>query len=287
MQNQVVTQLIRIIGVSIGLVAGFACTKTRTPEPRLDIKSPEKTISYKRSELLSRKDVQQIQIQEDPTYPGRIMNYTAVPLYALFEEIDVPVDATLLFRCRDGFSAPISQKRLLNRSPDKAVAYLAIEKEGEQWPTLSKSTDLTSAGPFYVIWLNAKYSQIGQEEWPFQVVSFEVQKSIKTLYPKIFPDQGLLNDHPVQKGFQIFTKTCFTCHTLNLQGTSHVGPDLNVPMSPVEYLQSFALKKLVRNPQDLRHWPNGKMPGFSKEVISDNELEDLIQYLKYMSKNRK
>jgi hypothetical protein len=65
-----------------------------------------------------------------------------------------------------------------------------------------------------------------------------------------------------------------------------MGPDLNVPMNPVEYFHITALKTLIRDPQKLRHWPESKMKGFSKKEISDSDLNHLLSYLKYISKRK-
>jgi mono/diheme cytochrome c family protein len=74
-----------------------------------------------------------------------------------------------------------------------------------------------------------------------------------------------------------------TCHTLNGQGDAKLGPDLNIPHSPTEYLRADMFRTLVRNPQNLRRWPQSKMPGFDTHVLSDRDLDDLEAYLKHMA----
>jgi mono/diheme cytochrome c family protein len=39
----------------------------------------------------------------------------------------------------------------------------------------------------------------------------------------------------------------------------------------------------VRNPQDMRHWPQARMPGFNRETLSDADLDNLVAYLKHMA----
>ena len=78
-------------------------------------------------------------------------------------------------------------------------------------------------------------------------------------------------------------KNCLVCHTLNLGGDANVGPDLNVPFNPTEYLRADALRRLIRDPQSLRRWPAAKMPGFDVSVLSDRELNDVLAYLRYMA----
>ena len=65
-----------------------------------------------------------------------------------------------------------------------------------------------------------------------------------------------------------------------------MGPDLNLPMSPTEYFSAANLKKLIRNPQNLRSWPESQMVGFTSDAVSDTEISDLIAYLKWMASKR-
>jgi mono/diheme cytochrome c family protein len=254
-------------------------------EPQFTIKSEKNIQTYSLSELLNGKNTQSIVLDEDPTYPEKKITYRAIPLYKLFERFQVSKDSVLQFYCADGFSAPISSERILNHIPSLSIAYLAIEPPQEKWPFLKKDPSKT-AGPFKVIWTHPKASKIGQEEWPYQVVRFEIKKSLESLYPAIFPDRSLSENHPIWRGFKIFTKNCFSCHTLNHQGAGIIGPDLNLPLNPTEYFLPPALKQLIRNPKKVRNWPDQKMPEFSQETISDPELEDLVSYLKHMAKRR-
>ncbi len=255
-------------------------------EPALTLKNGDQVLVFRRADLLKRKDIKTLKINYDPTYPDKKMTYRAVPLASLFESMTVPQDATLQFQCLDGFSAPIDVERVLNKNKEKSVAYLAIEEKKKKWPAIKAAVDSQSAGPFYLVWMNPKASNIGQEEWPFQLVGFEFKPSLKTSYPKIFPNEKIPLDHSISRGFGVFKKNCFSCHTMNLQGEAKLGPDLNVPMSPVEYFKEETLKMLIRNPQSLRTWPQSKMSAFSKEVMPDQELDDLMDYFKHMVDQR-
>lgn len=62
-----------------------------------------------------------------------------------------------------------------------------------------------------------------------------------------------------------------------------MGPDLNVPYNPIEYFQPVYLRKLIRDPQSLRRWPQAKMPGFAESVLSEQELDALLAYLGHMA----
>ena len=92
-----------------------------------------------------------------------------------------------------------------------------------------------------------------------------------------------LTSAEVQAGFAVFQKNCLACHRLNGAGDSQFGPDLNIPHNPTEYFAGNFLREYIRDPQSLRRWPQGRMPGFSEAVLSDKELDLLIGYLGHMA----
>lgn len=68
----------------------------------------------------------------------------------------------------------------------------------------------------------------------------------------------------LNRGKTIYDANCHSCH---LQGQGGVGPALNNKPLPI-----FLIKLQVRNGL-------GVMPAFSEEQISDQELEDLANYV--------
>ena len=48
-------------------------------EPTLILENGDKKLSFSRSDLLKRSDLKKIEVKEDPSYPGRVMIYQAVP----------------------------------------------------------------------------------------------------------------------------------------------------------------------------------------------------------------
>jgi mono/diheme cytochrome c family protein len=243
---------------------------------------------YKNSDLLQRRGVTRITVNRDPAYAAssewkdRPMTYTAVPLASLFEGVVLPEKGTVQFHCLDGFSGAIAKERLLNRSEKGSVAYLAIEDPAHPWPALKPGSPATP-GPFYLIWKNPERSRIANEEWPFQLSGFEVKGSLESRFPAMVPDPRLKDNDPVMRGYRLFTTNCFSCHRMNGQGESEVGPDLNVPFGPTEYMGDKYLRLLIRNPQSVRHWPEGRMPESSPEALSDAQIDDLIKYLRHMA----
>jgi mono/diheme cytochrome c family protein len=252
-------------------------------EPVLTIQSEAGKFTFTRSELLKHPRLETITLEKDPAYASP-MTYKAVRASVLLEKAGIKDDDVIQSKALDGFAAALDRNRLLNSDPGSSVAYVAIEPEDKPWPALKPGKP--SAGPFYLIWVNEKLSQIGPEEWPYMLASLEVKGSLKQLYPGIFPSDKLVVKDPIHKGFKIFVKSCFACHTLNKIGESRLGPDLNMPMSPVEYFGPKLLKKYIRNPQSVRYWPNAIMPAIGKDVLSDRNLDELIAYLTHMSQRK-
>jgi hypothetical protein len=73
---------------------------------------------------------------------------------------------------------------------------------------------------------------------------------------------------------------------LNGAGASDVGPDLNLPQNPTEYLTPQGLHDLIRNPRAVRTWPALAMPSFPPDHLSDREIELIIAYLEHMAGRR-
>lgn len=258
-----------LIGFALLLVASLAQAATLT------LQTGGAPRSLTTAQLLARPDARDIDVPGDVSYHAA-RRYRAVPLKALLDGVDP--SAHLQFVALDGFTAEIPASLVLR---PKAQAWLAVEPPGAAWPKLS--ADKPSAGPFYLVWLHPEAGQVGPEQWPYQIASIRVSADPAARFPKMRPAAGLGPDDPVSRGFAVFQRNCIVCHTLNGQGDAKLGPDLNIPHSPTEYLREDMLRTLVRNPQDLRHWPQGKMPGFDRDVLTDRDLGDLIAYLKHMA----
>lgn len=248
---------------------------------QLTIKGKGKEITFSSQELLSRKDIEELTFKDVAAYPKKEMSYKAIKFANLLEELQLGRDSTLVFIAEDDFAAPIRSEVLSNTSPDNSIAYLAIEEANNKWPPFRSGYG--TAGPFYVFWLNPELSNIGREEWPYKFNLIKIQDSFDSLYPNIKPDHSIPDDSDIMLGYKSFVKNCFACHKLDQTGPGIMGPDLNYPMSPTEYYREGILEKLVRNPENIRHNPQGVMAGFNEEEISDLELGQLLKYLAHMA----
>ena len=233
-------------------------------------------ITYRTEILLKRRDARDISVPGDIAF-HRTMHYRAVPLTALLEGIGP--DDHLQFVAGDGFAAEIPAALLLNTQG--STAWLAIEDPFRPWPALDKNRG--SAGPFYVVWTRPQAARVGPEQWPYQLARIRKLGGVTERFPAILPDPSLPVDSDVRRGFAVFQRTCFACHTLNGQGDSKLGPDLNIPHNPTEYLRADLLRAFIRNPQSLRQWPQAKMPGLDTHALSDADLDAVLAYLRHMA----
>ncbi|MCX2890993.1 MULTISPECIES: cytochrome c [unclassified Pseudomonas] len=231
------------------------------------------------AELLSHPQARVISIEQDVSYK-RPMHYRAVPLAALLPGVSASdhLQAVAL----DGFAAEMPAAPLLQQGP--ARAWLAVEDPGKPWPPLGPGKP--GAGPFYLVWTAPQASGIRPEQWPFQISTIRKLTPVAQRFPALLPDPKLTASSPVHQGFALFQQNCLACHRLNGAGDAQVGPDLNLPHNPTEYFQPAYLRKLIRNPQSLRQWPQAKMPGFDERVLSEQELDSLLAYLSHMAGRR-
>ena len=255
-------------------LALFLVLPVTAAELRIDTGRGVRT--YSTAQLLARSDVQTISLPADVAY-RRPMRYRAVPLRALLDGV-MPTDH-LQFVATDGFAAEVPAALLWGDAGRQA--WLAIENPSKPWPLLAGKR--ASAGPFYLVWTQPRLARIDPEQWPYQLASIRRLAGIATRFPAILPDLALPADSAVARGFTVFQRTCFACHTLNGEGDARLGPDLNIPHNPVEYLPADLLRSFIRNPQSLRRWPQAKMHGFDAQALSDEDLDDVLIYLRHMA----
>jgi mono/diheme cytochrome c family protein len=250
---------------------------TAAADPALTVATGGRTAIYTGAGLLALPSATTVTIPADVAYK-RSMSFRAVPIAALLDA--TPPEDSVRFTAADGFVATLPAAMLLAR--DGAVAYLAVEPADAPWPTL-KAGQAGSAGPFYLVWTRPEKGAITPEQWPYQIVRIEAVASLVKRFPMIAPAAKLQANHPIRAGFAAFQKHCMVCHTLNGGGDATLGPDLNIPYNPTEYLRPDALRRLIRDPQALRRWPGAKMPAFDSKTLPDRDLAELLAYLRHMA----
>jgi len=265
-----------------GALFALAQMAADAASPELTITTGGRTQKFTTDALLAHPAVTTVNVPQDVAYK-RAMTYRAVPMAALLP--GVARDASLRFVAGDGFAATLPAAPLLADDDAAARAYLAIESPAAKWPAL-KAGARETAGPFYLVWLRPEKSHIAPEQWPYQIARVEDVASLAQRFPDLLPAAGVSSTDPIRHGLTVFTTNCIVCHTLNLAGDAKIGPDLNVPYNPTEYMREEFLRRQVRNPASVRAWSGQHMPGFDVNAISDRDLDDLVAYLYYMAKRK-
>jgi len=245
-------------------------------EPKLAVDMGTGLQQYERSALLQRPEVRTIDVEGDAAYHRR-MQYRALPLASLLGNLKA--DGDVQFTATDGFVANVPARLLAG----PGQPWLAIEPADAPWPALKPGG--ASAGPFYLVWLTPEKAGISPEQWPYQIAKIAAALPLVARYPQIAP-KNVAADSPAQRGLQVYSANCASCHPINGAGDAAVGPDLNLPHSPTEYFQEAYLRKLIRNPASVRSWKQSAMPGFAPSALSDAQIDDLLAYFRQMTGQR-
>lgn len=198
-----------------------------------------------------------------------------------FRDVDAAPDAFLPY---DKMTYLQTKPEELTRSiesgdiPDEEKEKLV--KERDHLKTLARDMkNLKNQGPFYPIFLPHEALPTDQHwDSPFCVSKVEFAKGV-TDRSRAVPE-GLSDDEPSMRGSRLFEQYCAVCHAMNGVGGA-VGPELNRPMSVVEYWNHEALRQLLKDPSKVR--ANSKMPPFH---LKDPMIDDLLAYLTWMAENK-
>ena len=212
--------------------------------------------------------------------------FTALPFERVLDEAYGPKwreHEAILFTCRDGYQPTVTVRRVLEQR-----AFLAIDRVGDVGFTilqyqegLRKRIDL---GPFYVVWDNLDDARIrseGDYGWPYQVVQIDLV-SFRSHFREMAPP---IDASPkVLAGFEAYVVHCSKCHTINGRG-GDIGPELNYPANPTEYMKIDWLRKWIDAPANMRHAP--RMPPLNPELPErERVIDDIIAYLDAMASHK-
>ena len=218
-----------------------------------------------------------VTIVNDPVY-HKTKKYHAVNTLLLLKneivltKLDIK-NTLIVFECIDGYKPEMPLELFLNAKPYLAFKDVDAPK-GSNWEKIIKNGNEMNADPFYLVYESVA-SDNHDYKWPYNVIKFHFvskNKNIEALQPK--------EDEKAMKGFALFQKQCITCHAINGIG-GEMGPELNYPKSVTEYWKETELVDYIVNPASFRH--KVKMPTLG---ITKQQSEEIVYYLKYMSKNK-
>jgi mono/diheme cytochrome c family protein len=262
-----------------GLYFLFGMASAKDNAPTLNIIAPNKALIFSQKELRSYPALTQITINNDRAYPNKTLHHHAIPLCKLLASFNVGESDIVELIAQDNFHVYVPSAKIMDCSKNASMAMLAIEPESK-WQVINNHTG-TTAGPFEVIWLHPERSYISNEYWAWSVVAIKI--SPKLDYKNVLAPPKTKNPS-LTKGYNLYISHCEGCHTLNHEGKSLIGPDLNCPKNPWDYYPKISiLKKFIREPKSVRTLPKGRMSGSDVESLSENDLNDLIKFFAYMN----
>ena len=189
--------------------------------------------------------------------------YRAIPVRPVFDRIfgkDWEKAREMIFTSIDGYQPSIPVEKFLAHD-----AYLAFAHEDGAPFTMTntlQNNENVPLGPLYLVWDNIDSKALlesGASDMPYQIKTIEL--SLEAPFPNTLPPSG--SSAHVQRGFAHFRKYCMSCHTINGEGGGKA-PELNYPLSVIEYIKPEYLKRWIEHPQSIRY--NTAMPALGQEI---------------------
>jgi cytochrome c2 len=208
----------------------------------------------------------------EPDYAAT-KHYLALPLGAVLTKgfgLDTKAlaDQELVLRARDGYTVPVSGRRLLE--PGGLLAIGDLDQPG--WQRVGP--EHADPGPLMIVWSGRDQTDGNLYPRPWQLASIGIVRP-ESVFPHAVPN-GEPAGSPARRGWSLFRTDCIRCHSINGEG-GHVGPDLNVPRSIVEYRPIAQIRAYIENPLAFRYTRMPPHPGLSR-----TDLDDLIAYFQLM-----
>lgn len=261
----------------------MACKRAKAP--RLAFFDESRPVSSLGVEALTR-TIEPVRIDVFEPYEQARVAFTALPLEQVLDEAYGPSWRTreaILFTCRDGYEPTIPVRRIVEHR-----AFLAIERLGDVGFTILKEEagrrQRIELGPFYVIWENLDDARVrteGDYGWPYQVMKIELV-SFRSRFREMAPPPDASAD--VVAGFDAFVAHCSKCHAINGRGGA-IGPELNYPVNPTEYLRDGWLRKWIDDPTSMRLAP--RMPPLNPDLPDRARvIDEIVAYLAAMTSHK-
>lgn len=278
----------RWVAVAALALTWSGCKTTPTDDPggrSLEFLAESRPVTSLTVEELTRK-VEARRVDVFEPYEQAEVAFTALPFERVLDEAYGPTwreHEAILFTCRDGYQPTVTVRRVLEQH-----AFLAIARVGDVGFTILKYEEgarkRIDLGPFYVIWDNLDDARIrseGDYGWPYEVVQLDLV-SFRSHFREMAPPIGA--SPKVLAGFEAYVVHCSKCHTINGRG-GDIGPELNYPANPTEYMKSDWLRTWIDDPTNMRRAP--RMPPLNPQLPERARvIDEIIAYLDAMAAHK-
>jgi len=274
---------IGVFALASCLAGGQGCDRNEVDSLVFSSESQAAT-SWTATQLRKRIRPRRVRVFEP--YERTELVFTAMPLDQVLDEAYGPSwreREAIRFVCRDGYESTIAVRRILDHR-----AFLAFDRPDDAGFTILKYEEGTrkrvELSPFYVIWENIDDARIRIESdygWPYQVVRVELG-SLRSSSVEMTPPPGAATN--VLMGFEAFVAHCSQCHAINGHGGA-VGPELNYPANPTEYMTDEWLRKWIDDPTSMRLSP--RMPTLNPDLPDRARvIDEIVAYLEAMAQHK-
>ncbi len=261
------------MGLRVGLLL-FLCAAASAAEPSLSFRRDGREVASLSVAELEKKVAPASVTYDDPFYAHK-KTLRCFPIEKLMDAVygagwrdEEHSEASLI--ALDGYASQVSSAKLAEKGG--CVAFEDPERAPGWEPIGHKKAD---PGPFYLFWTEPGQTTENAYPWPWQLAAIDLIKFEKA-YPEVVP-RGAAKDSAAYRGYLTFRARCMRCHAINQEG-GKVGPDLNAPMSVVQYRTKKWLKSWILQPSKYRYT---QMPDHLD--LKDAELDDLYEYFKLKS----
>jgi len=218
----------------------------------------------------------------DP-YEGQPIDFEAFPLATVLDAVFSPAwreEEEILFTCSDGYQPTLPVPRVLAHAA--WLAFDRVDREGFSIEKFESGTNhRIQLAPFYLVWENLDDEELrgeGDYGWPYQLVGIELIRASER-FPAMVPPDDASPD--AIAGFSAFRRLCSRCHAINGEGGT-IGPDLNVPVNPVEFRDREWLRRWIDDPSAIL--PTARMPRLNPALPErDETIDRIIEYLEAMA----
>jgi mono/diheme cytochrome c family protein len=253
--------------------------------PRLAFRAPGRSVVELDLDTL-RRACGAHDVEVDDPYQGRRVRYRALPMACVLDQgfadrggVASLANEGLLLRARDGYTRPASGADLADPHAQLAFGETALGDDAAGRPRFSPiDRRQVDPAPFYLVWTDARRGDPHAHPWPYQLVTIEIA-GFEEAFPHTVP-RDLPGSDPGWRGYALFQASCSACHAINGEG-GKVGPDLNVPLSIVEYRPESQIRAYIRDPQAIRYTSMPAHPG-----LGEADLDALIAYFTAMSRRK-